>query len=398
MPALSVVVITGDEEQRSLLQVLIDSTAVAHMTQAFGAYPQTDGDPMLRRIHDLKADVVLVDLYPEVTAAALRAIELLRAACSESSIFAVGEMAKPQLIVDAMRVGAQEFLPRPSTIDQLLDAFNRFVTSQRKVRATGTRGRVFAVLNVKGGNGATTVAVNTSLAIAMSQGSTALVDMAPLGNAAVHLNLKPGFTIMDALNNLHRLDVTLLDGFMARHETGMHLLGGHPGVTMKDAGPQELAKMFDIIVTQYRNAVVDLSTRLDTTTRAVCDLADAVLLVANPDLSSLWSAARIREFFTGSPAENKLKLVLNRYRKIGGFGDSDIEQATQTKILCKIPNNYAVINSAIERGVPVVRQNNSDLARCFADLARTVTVGAQPNQGKRWPFGASERLAVRTQS
>src|SRR5262249_12074351 len=166
--------------------------------------------------------------------------------------------------------------------------------------------------------------------IAMSQGSTTLVDMAPLGNAAVHLNLKPGFTIMDALNNLHRLDVTLLDGFMARHETGMHLLGGHPGVTMKDAGPHELAKMFDIIVTQYRHVVVDLSTRLDTTTRAVCDLADAVILVANPDLSSLWSAARIREFFTGSPAENKLKLVLNRYRKIGGFGDSDIEQATQT--------------------------------------------------------------------
>src|SRR5262249_11543771 len=280
MPALSVVVITSDEEQSSLLQVLIDSTACAHMPQAFGAYPRTDGDPLLRRIHDLKADVVLVDLYPEVTAAALRAIELLRATCSESAIFAVGEMAKPQLIVDAMRVGAQEFLPRPSTIDQLLDAFNRFVASQRKVRATGTRGRVFAVLNVKGGNGATTVAVNTALAIAMSQGSATLVDMAPLGNASVHLNLKPGFTIMDALNNLHRLDVTLLDGFMARHETGIHLLGGHPGVTMKDAGPHELAKMFDIIVTQYRHVVVDLSTRLDTTTRAVCDLADAVILVA----------------------------------------------------------------------------------------------------------------------
>src|SRR5215831_8182373 len=390
MPALSVVVITGDEDQKSLLQVLIDSTAVAHMTQAFSSYPRTDGDPMLRRIHDLKADVVLVDLYPEVTTVALHAIEWLRATCPDSVVFAVGEMSKPQLIVDAMRVGAQEFLPRPTTVDQLLDGFNRLVASQRKVRSTGTRGRVFVVLNVKGGNGATTVAVNTALAIALSQGSTALVDMAPLGNAALHLNLKPGFTIIDALNNLHRLDVTLLDGFMARHETGMHLLGGHPGVSTREAGPQELARMFDIIVTQYRHVVVDLSTRLDTTTRAVCDLADTVLLVANPELSSLWSAARIREFFTGSPSENKLRLVLNRFRKIGGFGDSDIEQTTQTKILYKLPNNYAVVNAAIERGMPVVRQSNSELARCFTDIARTITSGAQPSAGKRWPFGAGE--------
>lgn len=398
MPELSVVVITADEDQKALLQVLVDSTAIAHMTHAFGAYPQTDGDPVLRRVQDLKPDVILVDLPPGVTVTALRAVEVLRAACSKSAIFAVGEMAKPQLIVDAMRAGAQEFLSRPTTIDQLLDGFNRLVASQRKVRSSGTRGRIFAVLNVKGGNGATTVAVNTGLAIAMSQGSTVLVDMAPLGNAALHLNLKPGFTIMDALRNLHRLDATLLDGFMARHETGMHLLGAHPGVNSMEAGPSDLARLFDVAVSQYRHVVVDLSTRLDAATRAVCDLADAVLLVANPDLSSLWSAARIREVFAGSPAESKLRLVLNRYRKISGFGDSDIEQTTQTKILCKVPNNYSAVSSAIERGVPVVRQNNSDVARSFADVARMVTSGALPSTGRRWPFGASERLAVRTQS
>src|SRR5262245_31934647 len=77
MPELSVVVITADEDQKALLQVLVDSTAIAHMTHAFGAYPQSDGDPVLRRIQDLKPEVILVDLPPGVTVTALRAVEVL---------------------------------------------------------------------------------------------------------------------------------------------------------------------------------------------------------------------------------------------------------------------------------------------------------------------------------
>src|SRR5437899_4887589 len=230
MPELSVVVITADEDQKALLQVLIENTAVARMTHAFGSYLQTEGDPSLRRIHDLKPDVVIVDLLPETSAPALRTIEMLRAICPKSAVFAVGEMAKPQLIVDAMRAGAQEFLSRPTTIDHLLDGFNRMVVAQRKAQPSGARGRVYAVLNAKGGNGATTIAVNTALSIATTQGNTPLTVIAALVHPSLHLNLKAGFTIADALSNLHRLDSTLLDGFMARHETGMHLLGGQAGI------------------------------------------------------------------------------------------------------------------------------------------------------------------------
>src|SRR5215472_1247111 len=157
MPELSVVVITAHEDQKALLQVQVDRT------------------PIARRIQELKAEVILVDLAPGETAAALDAIALLRATCPESAIVAMGEMTQPQLIVDAMRAGAQDFLSRVTSTDQLLDAFNRFMSSQRKVHSSGKRGRVFVFLNAKGGNGATTVAVNTAISIAGSQGSTALL-------------------------------------------------------------------------------------------------------------------------------------------------------------------------------------------------------------------------------
>ena len=396
MPEATAIAITRDEEQQALLPLLVEGTAMARMAQCFDVYPQMERDATVQRIQTLKPEVVLVDLLPKEADEALRTIEVLHSACPQAFIFAIGEMSRPQLIVAAMRAGAKEFLPRPCTADQMLAAFQRFVSTQRKARSSGTRGRVYAVLNAKGGNGATTVAVNLALTVALTQGSAALIDLAPVGNAALHLNLKPGFTAMDALNNLHRLDSTLLDGYMTRHESGLHVLAGNPAVNAAEAGPAEFARLFDVLAGEYQHVVVDLSTRLDGIARVVCDLADTVLVVANPELSSLWSAAQIHDFFAGTPAEQKLRIVLNRYRKSGGFRDSDIEQATRTKILCKLPNQYAAVSGGIERGVPVARQGNTEIARGFAEMGKSLTSKQAPSGAKRWLFGVNDRLTMRT--
>ena len=91
-------------------------------------------------------------------------------------------MSQPQVIVSAMRAGAREFIERPTTTTDLLEAFVRLTAAQRKVQPGGTRGKVFTVVNAKGGSGATTVAVNLALALQAAHGNTALVDMAPLGH------------------------------------------------------------------------------------------------------------------------------------------------------------------------------------------------------------------------
>ena len=57
------------------------------------------------------------------------------------AIFAVGSMAQPQVIVSAMRSGAREFIERPTTTTELLEAFVRLSTSQRKVDREGPRGQ-----------------------------------------------------------------------------------------------------------------------------------------------------------------------------------------------------------------------------------------------------------------
>src|SRR5207302_2096092 len=151
----------------------------------------------------------LVDIPSDNSVLALRAIELLHQEMPECALFAIGNMEQPQVILSAMRAGAREFIERPTTTTDLLEAFVRLTTAQRKTRREGSRGKVFTVVNAKGGSGATTVAVNLALALQAAHGNVALIDLAPLGHAALHLNLKPLFTVADAIRNLHRLDSSL---------------------------------------------------------------------------------------------------------------------------------------------------------------------------------------------
>src|ERR1700674_1499011 len=257
MPELSVVIVATDNEQRAVLQVLVDGTSVARTVHTCANFPVASSDPVTRRVRAANPDVTLVDIPADNPALALRAIELLHQEMPDAAIFAIGNLNQPQVIVNAMRAGAREFIERPTTTTDLLEAFVRLTTAQRRSRQEGIRGKVFAVVNAKGGNGATTLAVNLALALQAAHGQTALVDLAPLGHTALHLNLKPLFTLADATRNLHRMDSSLLESFMTRHDDGLQLLAGTNAPAAIEPSTAEFVRLFDMLVTHYRYVFVD---------------------------------------------------------------------------------------------------------------------------------------------
>jgi pilus assembly protein CpaE len=373
MSETSVVIIASDSEQRAVLQVLVDGTSVARVVHSSASFPLEAADPTVLRIRSTNADVILVDIPAANPTLALRSIELLQAELPDIAVFAVGSMSQPQIIVNAMRSGAREFIERPSTTTDLLEAFIRLSASPRKVQREEVRGKVFTVVNAKGGSGATTVAVNLALALQSAHGDTALVDIAPLGHSALHMNLKPLFSVADAIRNLHRLDHSLLESFMTRHEGGLQVLAGPNTPVLVEPSTSEFARLFDMLVSHFRYVVVDASTRMDATTRLVSNLSATVLLVAHADVASLWSAARIQQYLGEAGGRDRVRLLLNRFRKIPGFTEADAETAAGMKLLWKIPNQYFAVSTAIDRGVPLMQQNHTEIARAFIGLAVRLT-------------------------
>jgi pilus assembly protein CpaE len=373
MPELSVVIVATDNEQRALLQVLVDNTSVARTVHASTTFPVAASDPVARRVRAANPDVTIVDIPSDNSQLALRAIELLHQEMPDNAIFAIGNLNQPQMIVNAMRAGAREFIERPTSTTDLLEAFVRITAAQRRGKQEGLRGKVFSVINAKGGNGATTVAVNLALALQSAYGQTALVDLAPLGHAALHMNLKPVFTVADATRNLHRMDASLLESFMTRHNGGLQLLAGTNVPATVDPSTAEFVRLFDMLVTHYRYVVVDASSRFDAASRLIASLSETVLLVACSDVASLWSAARVQQYLGETGSRERVRLVLNRYRKVSGFSEADAEAAVGAKLIWRVPNQYFAISSAIDRGTPVMDQRTSEIARSFAGLAQELT-------------------------
>ena len=381
MHGIAVALLTEDYEQLSTLQNRLEATRLGQAVFSHVGFPAGPTDSILRQLQDSGAEVVIVDVPPRDPQRAVRTIELIKTTTLQIAIFAYGEMTQPSGIVASMRAGAGEYIDSSAGPDALLEALTRYSSSRTRARGTAGRARVFTFLSAKGGAGCTTAAVNTALALQQAHDDVVLLDFAPIGHAALHLNLRPQFGILDALQNLHRMDVSLLDGLMTTTKEGLHVLAGPQQPYPTEPTPGELARLFDLVVNHCRFVVVDASSRLDPTTRLLSDLSNAVLVVAQTDVVSLWSAGRIYNFLEEGTGRDRLRIVLNRYKKIPGFTDDDVQQVTNCKVLWKVPNAYQVISPSIDHGSPVVLQEGPEISRSYRALAETLAEASSSSDG-----------------
>jgi len=387
MHGIAVALLTEDRERLSTLQNRVEATRLGRAVFSHAGFPAGPTDSILRQLQDSKAEVVVVDIPTRDPQHAIRTIELIKSTTLQIAIFANGEMTLPANIVASMRAGAGEYIDDSAGSDALLEALTRYSSSRARSVGAGGRARVFTFLSAKGGSGCTTAAVNTALALQQAYGDVALLDFAPIGHASLHLNLRPQFGVLDALQNLHRMDVSLLDGLMTATKEGLHLLAGPQQPYPTEPTPGELARLFDLVVNHYRFVVVDASSRLDPTTRLLSDLSNAVLLVAQTDVVSLWSVGRIHTFLEEGTGRDRLRVVLNRYKKIPGFTDEDVQQVTSCKVLWKVPNAFQVVSPSIDHGTPIVLQEGPEISRSYRALAETLAEASHSDGGPDLVYG-----------
>jgi hypothetical protein len=104
-------------------------------------------------------------------------------------------------------------------------------------------------------------------------------------------------------------------------------------------------------------------------------------MVAQTDVVSLWSAGRVHAFLEEGADRNRLRMILNRYKKIPGFTDEDVEHSTRCKVLWKIPNAYQAVSPSIDHGTPAVLQENQEISRAFRGLAAALADASPSVEG-----------------
>lgn len=341
-------------------------------------------------------DVVVVDIRADASSG-MAAIERLRASHPSVAIFAIAASAEPDLILQAMRAGANEFFPwtpggqtqASRAMEESFQGAVRRTAARRDAATAGARQPcvTHVFLGAKGGAGTTTVAVNCAVELArLTKRSTLIIDLKPcLGEVALFLGVRPRFTILDAIENLHRLDKDFLRELVSKHKSGLDIMAGseqfdRPGP--EDAGAIEellrvLARMYDFIV-------IDAGNMINSCAVAGLYAADTVFLVTNPDVPSIRNAQRlvdrVRQLGAGS---ERVKILLNRASDQHLIAPKQIETALGYAIHHTFPSDYRTVSTALNSGVPLALTNHSEISSQFGSFTRHL-LGMQ-DEGKAEP-------------
>jgi pilus assembly protein CpaE len=345
-------------------------------------------------------DVIIVDTRGDETSALAR-IERLRAAAPASGIFAIAAAAEPDAIIRAMRAGANEFFAWPPSEDAFQSAIQR--TAARLESTVGVRSAATTLVffGAKGGAGTTTVAVNCGVELArLSKKSTLIIDLkAGLGEVSLFLGVRPRYSVIDALDNMHRLDREFLRELVVKHKSGLEILAGsdhfdRPGSS--DGGVIE--ELFRLIARQYEYIVVDAGSQVNSCTVAALYTADQAFLVGNPDVPSIRNAQRLLDRIRQLGAcADRVRILMNRMAEPFAIPPKQIEGALGHPIHHTFPSDYKTVSAALNSGVPLASSGDSDIATQFDSFTRRIldpnadlSAGAAP--GKRGVLGL-EKLA-----
>jgi len=344
-------------------------------------------------------DVVIVDIRFS-QAAAMPAIEQLRGRWANTAIFAVAAGVDADLVIQSMRAGANEFFAWPPPAETFDEALRR--TSTRRASApTSTQATTMVFFGAKGGAGTTTLAVNCAVEIArQKKRPTLIVDLkAGLGEVTLFLGVRSRYTMLDALDNLHRLDQEFIKELVVKHKSGLEILAGsdlfdRPGAS--DSGGLE--EVFRIFGRQYEYIIVDAGAQMSPCAVATLYMADTIFLVANPDVPSVRNAQRLLDRIGQLGASgDRVRVLLNRAAEPYPIPPQQIESALGHPISQIFMSDYKTVSTSLNSGVPLATAGNSELASQFDGFARRLldpTAVEQEAPVKRGPLPLGlQRLA-----
>jgi pilus assembly protein CpaE len=379
MAQLTVQIVTHDEEFRK---------QVATMVRACGVpVGITEGRST---IEGAGPDLVVVDIRTDVSSG-MAAIERLRAGNPALAIFAIATAAEPELILQAMRAGANEFFPwipggsthQSRSMEESFHGAIRRTAARRDAVNAGSRQPCVTLvfLGAKGGAGTTTVSVNCAVELArLTKRPTVIVDLkSSLGEVALFLGVRPRFTVLDAIENLHRLDKDFLKELVSKHKSGLDILAGSEQFDRPNAhDATAVEELLRVLGRFYDYVVIDAGNMINAFVVSGLYTADTVFLVTNPDVPSIRNGQRlvdrVRQLGAGS---ERVKVLLNRTSDQLLIAPKQIETALGYSIHHSFKSDYRTVSTALNSGVPLALANDSDIASEFSTFTRQLLGGQQ---------------------
>lgn len=281
------------------------------------------------------------------------------------------ETWEEETLHNALYLGAKDVIVRPFDGERMLQSIIRVQQlAQKKVETQTYKasvqtkrkspGKIITFFSTKGGVGKTFLSINFATALAMHTSKrVVLVDLdLDCGNAALAMNLPPRFTILDVVNEIHNMDNDLIESYLLPHESGVKVLASNIRYDMNGFIKGEQVKtILEMLQQSFDYVIVDMPPRFSDESAPGLALADTLLLVTNPEVSSVRNTKSLLVTLQqlNFPAA-KIRLLVNKEMKKGEITVKDIASTLNQKLDATIGYDYKRVLSSLNRGVPFVQE------------------------------------------
>jgi pilus assembly protein CpaE len=227
--------------------------------------------------------------------------------------------------------------------------------------------------------------VNIACALARGGRSVALVDLhLTFGSVALHLDVVPRFSIVEAVRDDQALDdLEALRAYATMRDSLAIFSAPHTPDQAEMVTAEHVRRLLAGLATAFDVTIVDAGSGFDERTVTVAGIADKVVLLSTPEIPALRAARAL----VGALAEyetdtNRHVHVLNHVFPADMITREEVRAALGGAEMLELPYSPTVYHKAVVTGVPVViGAPRSEPAERMMKLASQLMGGASIDAG-----------------
>jgi pilus assembly protein CpaE len=351
-----------------------------------------DVSNFLDRLERMRPDVVLVDIsgWREPLEGLVSSI---RAVTGDPMIIALNTSADPSAILSSLRAGINEYL-YPPLRDPLKKALERRSAERSRRGGGGTKGagKAFGFFSAKGGCGATTIICHVAAELGRQNQKVLLTDLdLDCGMVGFITKTSSVYSILDAITNLHRLDIHYWKALVSNGIPGVEIVASPLALASKNRPTEEQVRhVLAFVKPHYDWTMVDLGRSLSPICMAALEECDEAFLVTTLEVPALHQAKQITQTLLDSGfGKHKIKLILNRAPKRLDITASELEKMLGLPIFFMVPNDYPDLYETYAEGRMLNR--TGELGRQISKLALKLANIEEEKKTTNKRFGLFDR-------
>ena len=274
-----------------------------------------------------------------------------------------------------------EYFLHPVSVDEVARAFSQPLTGSATTPQASSvnEGSVIAVVSAAAGDGGSTVALNTAIALAQeTQQAVVLVDMDyQYGMVARNLDINAPYGLRELFEHPKRgVDATLLSRMLMPYGDHLRVIAAPSALQPMPEIPAEMMRdIITVLRSQFAFVIIDLPHLWSPWVAETLRLSDRTVCVAQLWLRSLTHFSRmLAAWQEHTISRDRLLLAINRsgakFRE--AITPQDFERVSLQPINFYLANDTRAMVEAENQGKTVIELGSSQLERQFREMARSL--------------------------